>query len=168
MRERLFLSGRFYSPLSDAEGAEAALGVEWQPVRTVPVRLLAERRQAVGRDGRSAFALLAHGGVSEQPLVGAVTLDAYVQAGLVGLKSRDGFADGAVRLAAPVAGDVSVGIGVWGAVQPGVSRVDLGPNLSYRLPAFGDRIRVSADWRVRVAGDARPGSGPALTLSTDF
>jgi hypothetical protein len=168
LRDRLFLSGRFYTPLNDSAGAEAALGVEWQPLRTLPVRLLAERRQAVGRDGRSAFALLAHGGVSEQPLVGPVMLDAYVQAGMVGLKSRDGFADGAARLAVPVAGDVSVGLGAWGAVQPGVSRLDVGPHASYRLPAFGDRIRVSAEWRVRVAGDARPGSGPALTLSTDF
>ena len=168
LRERLFLSGRLYSPLDDAEGAEAALGVEWQPVRALPLRLLAERRQAVGRDGRSGFALLAHGGVSEQPLVGAVTLEAYGQAGVVGLTSRDGFADGSIRFAVPVAGEVSVGVGAWGAVQPGVSRLDLGPHASYRLKAFGDRIRVSADWRVRVAGDARPGSGPALTLSTDF
>jgi hypothetical protein len=132
------------------------------------VRLLAERRQAIGQDGRSAFALLAHGGVSDRPLVGPVTLDAYGQAGMVGLSSRDAFADGAVRLGLPVAEGFSLGIGAWGAAQPGTSRLDAGPQASYRLPGFGANMRLSAEWRVRVAGDAVPGSGPALTLSADF
>ena len=168
LTERLALSGRIYAPLNEPGGAEAALGVEWQPHRGIPVRLLAERRQALGADGRSAFAVLAHGGISEKPIYGRVTLDAYAQAGFVGLKSRDGFVDGAVRLGIPFAQDLSVGLGAWGAAQPGVSRLDVGPQASYRLPAFGEKVRISAYWRVRVAGNARPGSGPALTLSTDF
>jgi hypothetical protein len=168
LRQGLAVSGRAYAPIDEPEGAELALGIEWQPLRKVPVRVLAERRQAIGREGRSAFALLAHGGVSDQPVVGPVTLDAYAQAGVVGARSRDGFVDGAVRLGAPVAGDLSVGVGAWGAAQPGVSRFDVGPQASYRLPVLGATMRLSAEWRVRVAGDARPGSGPALTLSTDF
>jgi hypothetical protein len=168
LRNGLALSGRAYAPINEPEGAELALGIEWRPLRQVPVRVLAERRQAIGREGRSAFALLAHGGVSDQPLIGPVTLDAYAQAGVVGARSRDGFVDGAVRLGAPVAGDLSVGVGAWGAAQPGVSRFDIGPQASYRLPVLGATMRLSAEWRVRVAGDARPGSGPALTLSTDF
>ena len=168
LREQLFLSGRVYAPLGEPGGAEAAFGVEWQPLRSAPVRLLAERRQAIGREGRSAFALLAHGGVSEQPVIGPVRADAYAQAGLVGLESRDAFVDGAVRLSVAVAEDVTIGVGAWGAAQPGASRLDVGPHASYRLPAFSERVRVSAEWRLRAAGDARPGSGPALTLSTDF
>jgi hypothetical protein len=168
LRDNLSLSGRFYMPLNEPAGAEAALGVEWQPVRTMPLRLLAERRQAIGRDGRSAFALLAHGGVSERPVLGPLMLDAYAQAGLVGLKSRDQFADGAARLGVPLADDLIVGVGAWGAAQPGAARLDVGPHASYRLPAFGEKVRIAAEWRVRVAGDARPGSGPAFTLSTDF
>lgn len=168
LRDRLFISGRFYAPLNEPDGAEGALGIEWQPLRSVPVRLLAERRQAIGGGGRSAFALLAHGGLSERPVLGPVTLDAYAQAGVVGTKSRDAFADGAVRLSVPVGKGISIGAAAWGAVQPGVSRLDLGPQASYRLPALGGNLRVAAEWRVRVAGDARPGSGPALTLSTDF
>lgn len=167
LRERLLLSGRVSTPLARA-GAEAALGIEWQPLRAVPVRLLAERRQAVGRDGRSAFALLAHGGISDRPIVGPVLLDAYAQAGLVGGRSRDAFIDGAARLGVPVADGLSLGVGAWGAAQPGASRLDLGPQLSWRLPALGKKVRIAADWRVRIVGDARPGSGPALTLSTDF
>ena len=168
LRERLLLSGRASTPLARAAGAEAALGIEWQPLGAVPVRLLAERRQAIARDGRSAFALLAHGGVSDRPIVGPVLLDAYAQAGLVGVRSRDAFIDGAARLGVPVADGLSLGVGAWGAAQPGASRLDLGPQLSWRLPVLGDTVRVAADWRVRIVGDARPSSGPALTLSTDF
>jgi len=29
-------------------------------------------------------------------------------------------------------------------------------------------LRLSADWRIRIAGDAAPASGPAMTLSTSF
>ena len=168
LRERLLLSGRVSTPLARAAGAETALGIEWRPIRAVPVRLLAERRQAVGRDGRSAFALLAHGGISDRPIVGPVLLDAYAQAGLVGARSRDAFIDGAARLGVPVADGLSLGVGAWGAAQPGASRLDLGPQLSWRPPALGEKVRIAADWRVRIVGDARPGSGPALTLSTDF
>ena len=168
LRERFLLSGRVSMPLGRAAGAEAALGIEWQPFRAVPIRMLAERRQAVGRDGRSAFALLAHGGVSDRRVIGPVLLDAYAQAGLVGARSRDAFIDGAARVAVPVADGFSLGVGAWGAAQPGASRLDLGPQLSWRLPALDEKVRLSADWRVRVAGDARPGSGPAFTLSTDF
>lgn len=168
LRNALSLSGRVYAPLHRPEGAEAAVGVEWQPLGSVPVRLLAERRQAIGSDGRSAFAILAHGGVSDHPLIGRVTVDAYAQAGVVGLRTRDAFADGGVRLGMPLVQDLSIGVGAWGAAQPGASRLDAGPQVSYRLPVLGENIRISAEWRMRIAGDARPGSGPALTLSTDF
>jgi ribosomal protein L4 len=31
-----------------------------------------------------------------------------------------------------------------------------------------NNIKVHFDWRQKVAGNARPGSGPALTLAGDF
>lgn len=148
-------------------GAEAALGVEWQPSARLPVRLLAERRQALGADGRSAFALIAHGGISDAKAPGGLRLDGYGQAGIVGAASRDRFADGALRLSLPL-GRVKVGAGLWGAAQPGVSRLDAGPQAALRLPLGDGNVAVAIDWRLRIAGDARPGSGPSLTLSTDF
>lgn len=167
LTEQVALSGRVSTPLRRARGTEAALGIEVQPVRSLPVRILVERRQAIGEDGRSAFALLAYGGVSDRPVFGPLLLDAYAQAGMVGVESRAAFADGAVRLSLPVTERLSVGAGAWGAAQPGVARLDVGPQSSYRLP-IGRGARISAEWRVRVSGDARPGSGPALTLATDF
>jgi hypothetical protein len=36
------------------------------------------------------------------------------------------------------------------------------------MPVGRAGIRASAEWRFRVAGDAEPGSGPALTIGTAF
>ncbi|HEX9933021.1 MAG TPA: hypothetical protein VGB08_09290 [Allosphingosinicella sp.] len=163
----LALSARLYAPLRGREGAEAAAGLDWRPLAGVPVHILAERRQALGRDGRSAFALALHGGVSERRLPGGARLDAYGQAGIVGARSRDLFADGGARISVP-AGRVSLGGGLWGGTQPGATRLDAGPHASIRLPLAGEALRLSAEWRFRLAGDARPGSGPVLSLASDF
>lgn len=162
----LGLSGRVYLPLRRAAGAEAAAGLDWRPIASVPVNILAERRQALGGEGRSAFALTLYGGGS-RALPRGLRLDAYGQAGIVGIGRRDLFVDGAVRLAAPV-GPLEVGVGARGAAQPGAARLEAGPGLAWRLPLRGANVRIEADWRFRVAGGAAPGSGPALTLATDF
>jgi hypothetical protein len=44
----------------------------------------------------------------------------------------------------------------------------MGPHAELRLRLGTANASLSADWRFRVAGNARPGSGPALTLATDF
>jgi hypothetical protein len=163
----LALSLRAASALRRPAGAEAALGIDWKPSRRLPLHLLAERRQALGEEGRSAFAIAAYGGVSDAP-VGRFRIDAYAQAGFVGVRSRDGFGDGSIRVSLPLGRRVRLGAGAWAAAQPGVARLDLGPQAALRLPLAGRNVTVAADWRIRVAGEARPGSGPALTLATDF
>lgn len=160
------LGARFYLPLHHPAGAELAAGVDWQPLASLPVHVLAERRQRLGRNGRSAFAVTLYGGAGK-PLSPRLRLDIYGQAGMVGLRSRDLFADGALRLSRRV-GPVELGAGVWGAAQPGAARLDAGPGLSWHLPVARTELRLQADWRFRVAGDAAPGSGPALTLAADF
>lgn len=168
-RRPLSASLRAYSPLARPSEAEIAAGIEWQPIAALPVRLLAERREAVD-DGRSAFALVAHGGVGDRRLAGPLMLDAYGQAGMVGTRSRDAFADGfaLLSLAADRRGRFRIGAGLWGAAQLGVERLDAGPQAAILLPFEGGAFRLSADWRFRAAGDAEPGSGPTLTLSTSF
>lgn len=167
----LSISARLSGPLR-RKGAEAALGLEWQPVARAPVRILAERRQRVAGEGRSAFALLAHGGVSDRPVAGLLRLDAYAHAGVVGARSRDLFADGGLTLVRPLEvgrpQGPAVGAGMWGGAQPGASRLDVGPRLTTTLGAAPLRARVSLDWRFRVAGDAAPSSGPSLTIGADF
>lgn len=162
----LAISARAYAPLRDTSGAEAALGLDWKPVEGLPLHVLAERRQAIGREGRSAFALTAYGGVSDASL-GPLRIDAYGQAGMVGLRSRDLFADGSAKLSLPL-GPVKAGGGIWGAAQPGAEILEAGPQASVRLPVEGANLVLALDWRLRVAGDAQPSGGPTLTLGADF
>ncbi len=158
---------RTTSPVGGSSGAEVAGGVRMTPLRSIPVAFTIERRQSIsphGR-GRSAFALFAEGGLYRQPMPWDFTLDGYVQAGLVGLQSRDYFVDGAFAFTRPVWRRVSAGFGIWGGAQPGLYRVDAGPRVSIRVR---DNIYAHVDWRQRIAGTAAPSSGPALTLAADF
>jgi hypothetical protein len=148
-------------------GGEVAAGVRIQPVAGIPLWIDAERRQRIGRfgGGRNAFALFFEAGVYERPMPLHFTLDSYLQGGVVGLRSRDGFVDGALTLTRPVYRQFSAGLGVWGGAQPGVYRVDVGPRLTMRVRR---NLKVHVDWRQRLAGNAAPGSGPAVTLAGDF
>jgi len=148
-------------------GGEVAAGLRVQPFVSIPVWFTAERRQRLGRygGGRNAFALFAEGGVYDEPLPWRFTLDAYVQGGIVGLHSRDRFIDGALTMTRPVYKNFYAGLGAWGGAQPGLYRLDAGPRVTLRIR---NNMRVHLDWRQRLAGNARPGSGPALTLAGNF
>jgi hypothetical protein len=138
------LSARIYSPVARPRAVEAALGLEWKPVASLPVRLLAERRQAIGNSGRSAFALAAFGGVSEVTVAGPFRLDAYAQAGVVGAKSRDLFVDGSASIALPVAGNLSLGGSARrrsAADAPGADRGKERPDFCGLAGAGGGRRR---------------------------
>jgi hypothetical protein len=166
-RRPLSISARLYAPLERPQGAEAALGIDWQPIARLPLHILAERREKVGREGRSDFGVTVYGGGERRLLRGRLRLEAYGQAGVVGAEDRDLFADGSIRASTPI-GPVEIGAGAWGGAQPGVARLDIGPQASMRIPIGRTAVRASAEWRFRVAGDAQPGSGPAITLATDF
>ncbi len=147
-------------------------GLAFAPLAQVPVDVAIEHRFAVGKDGRTALAAMISGGVGDVVLPHGFRLEAYGQAGVVGTRRRDGFADGAVvvdhRLGADETSPLRLGALAAGAVQPGAARVDVGPRLTLRLPDVGAGSRIALDWRQRVAGDARPESGLALTLAADF
>ena len=156
-------------PLRRPRGAEAAAGLDWRPVAALPLHILAERRQALGR--RRPLGLRASRSMAAPAaaLPARLRLDAYAP----GRHRRP-------RVARPVrrrrgrafarrVGPVEVGAGAWGAAQPGAARLDAGPEpllaaAGRAAPTCGSQ----ADWRFRIAGDAAPGSGPALTLAADF
>ena len=148
-------------------GGEAALGVRVRPLVSLPLWLTAERRQRLGRfgGGRNDFALFAEAGLYQRSLPWRFSLDSYLQGGVVGVKARDLFVDGALTVTRPVYRNFSFGLGVWGGAQPGLSRLDAGPRVTMQMRK---NVKVHADWRQKLAGNARPGSGPALTLSGDF
>jgi len=147
-------------------GFEVAGGVRVQPLQSIPFWVTAERRQRVGQfGGRNAFAIFAETGLFQQPLPLELSLDAYLQGGVVGLRSRDLFVDGALAITRPVYRTLSAGFGVWGGAQPGLYRLDVGPRVSMQVRK---NVRVHFDYRHRLAGNALPGSGPAITLAADF
>ena len=159
---RLAVSLRLVSALQARE-REAIAAVEWHPP-AAPLRLLAERR--VGVAGmRGGWGLGAAGGVSERPLTFGTVLDGYLQAGVI--ERRGGYADGAVSVEHPLtrrgSTTLRLGVGAWGAAQRGAERIDVGPTATLRL----GRARATLAWRERVAGNARPGSGAALTIGID-
>lgn len=168
---KIAASLRFSSSAGGVRDAEAAASFRWQPFASVPVTLNLERREALGRwGGRSAFAAYLEGGLYQKPIALGFDLDAYAQAGLVGVNSRDWFADGSAALTRPIWRGLSGGVGLWAGGQRNgpdgaLYRVDGGPRLSL---AVRRNLRVHADYRQRIAGDALPRSGPALTIAGDF
>lgn len=164
------LTARLSGPLSDSHGAELALGGEWHPFARQPVWLGIERRIALGAHARNAWSAQIVGGFWKPDLPLGLVGEGYGQAGIVGLRNRDAFVDGQVRIAAPVGSPQGprIGVGLWGAAQPGVSRLDMGPVVAVPLTLGRQRVAASVEGRLRVAGDAAPRSGIALTLGTDF
>lgn len=166
---RIAIAARVASPLQ-GQGREAAIGVEWRPA-ALPVRLVAEQRVSLD-SGRGGPTLLAIGGFGPVPVAAGFRLEAYAQAGAVARGQVEGFADGAARATRVVAAlgraRIDLGGGAWGAVQRDAGRFDIGPTLGMGVPVAGRSLRMTLDWRQRVVGEARPGSGPALSVGTDF
>lgn len=166
---RVALAARIATPLA-GRGREAALGVEWQPTRA-PIRLVAEQRLSLD-GGRGGPTLMAIGGIGPTPVVAGFRLESYAQAGAIARDGVEAFADGAARLTRPVAslGDATLdlGVGGWGAAQRGAARLDVGPSIGLVVPVDRHAVRLTLDYRRRIAGDARPGSGVALSIGGDF
>ena len=165
----LAVTGRLTSPLQ-GRGREAALGIAWQPAG-LPVRVVAEQRIAID-GGAGGPSLLVAGGVSDLAIARGFRGEGYAQAGAIVRQGGELFVDGAARLFRPLAdaggAKFDLGLGAWGAKQRGAGRLDVGPSVALRLPLAAGGARIQLDWRQRVAGDARPGSGAALSFGADF
>ena len=173
-RHRPMATLRAAAALDGSGEREVALGLAVRPVSAVPVSLIAELRAT----------RLASGAIRARPAVSAVTElapvalplglrgQAYGQAGYVGGAGATAFADGELRIDRSVAlygaADLRLGAAAWGGAQDGAARFDIGPTVSLGLSGSGKAARLGLDWRLRVAGNAAPASGPALTLSAGF
>ena len=158
--------------LAGIDRPELALGLSARPIASVPVTAHAELRARDRRGGGVGIAPAAFvtAGHVEPDLPGRMRGEAYVQAGYVGGDFATGFVDGNARIARPIADPGGVRIaataGLWGGAQRGAARLDAGPGLTAETTIAGAPLRVSLDYRLRVAGNAAPDSGPVLTLST--
>jgi len=99
-------------------------------------------------------------------------LETYAQAGYVLGRNETYFFDGSATVQRPIADSdgrrLLAGAGLWAGGQRDIHRLDVGPRVSLDLPSGTSSTRISIDARVRVAGNARPGSGAALTVATSF
>jgi len=151
-----------------------ALGFSARPFPKLPVIAALEARLTEqGGVHRFQPAAMAITELPPFPLPQGWRGEAYGQAGYVGGTFATPFADGQFRADRGLFSvgrlEGRLGGGAWGGVQKGAGRLDAGPSATFAVPlgrgAFG---RVAVDWRFRIAGDADPGSGPAVTLSAGF
>ncbi len=152
---------------------EVAAGVRVAPVPAFPVRLHAELRAtrfATETQVRPSAYVTA--GIEETDLIADIEVRAYGQAGYVGGRYATGFVDGHAVAQKPVAqlgpARIGIGVGVWGGAQKGADRLDTGPSVSAEIDLAGAPVRLSADYRIQLAGTAAPGDGVAITLTTGF
>lgn len=149
---------------------ELAVGIRWRPRTAWPLLVSAERRfRGVGTD---SFALYVAGGLDDIDLPARFKLETYGQAGVVTGANAGHFFDAQVRadrrIMATSQLPLHIGAGMWTGGQRGTARLDIGPSLRTEFPIGQTSLRLTADWRFRVKGNAAPGNGPALTLSTGF
>lgn len=171
-RPALYLRGS--AALNGSREREGALGLSVRPIAGLPVVVAAEARlndQPTGRHVRSAAFAYTELPPVDLPL--GTRAEFYGQAGYVGGDFATAFADGQVKVDRRVLrvgrGELRAGGGVWGGAQKGASRLDVGPSAMLGMPLGGSAgLRVAADWRFRITGNAEPSSGPALTLSAGF
>jgi hypothetical protein len=167
-RPTLYLRGT--AALNGVREQEAALGASARPFGEVLMVAVVELRATRNNNGtgpRPAVAVISE--LPPQALPSGLQAEVYVQAGYVGGRDASAFVDGLVRLDHKLATRLRVGAGAWGGAQENASRLDLGPTASITL-SLGNfaGARLGLDWRFRVAGDASPDSGAALTLSAGF
>jgi hypothetical protein len=153
---------------------EVAAGLAARPIAGLPLSVAGEIRAYASRGHReirsAAFA------VTELPpaqLPFGLRGEVYAQAGYVGGRFATAFVDGQARVDTHVlilgpTSEVRAGGGVWGGAQKHTARLDVGPSATIGFQVGAVRSRLAIDYRWRVAGNARPKSGPALTISAGF
>lgn len=164
--------GRLSAALAPVSQGEFAMGTRIRPFSNVPLAMHAEQRFDATSGGVTGTAFFATGGTGPDVVVERLALETYAQAGYVLGRNETYFFDGSATVQRPIADfagqRLSLGAGLWTGGQRGIRRLDVGPRASLDLPLGGLSTRVAIDGRIRVAGNARPGSGAALTVSASF
>lgn len=154
-------------------GEELAAGLALRPIASLPLAVMGEVRATRIIDAttvRPAAAVVTELPAKDLPF--DLRGEIYAQAGWVGGRSKTAFLDGQARIDRRVGGldkaELRLGVAGWIGAQRGTNRLDLGPSLRLDLPVAGVNARLSADYRMRVAGSAAPGNGLAVTFSAGF
>src|SRR5690606_935396 len=139
----------------------------------VPLRVGVEMRLSrtnAGSEVRPALVTVTEFPPLDLPL--GVRGEVYAQAGYVGGTYATPFVDGQARVERQLvrlgAAEISAGAGAWGGGREGAARLDVGPTATVAIRVGEARGRLAVAYRFRVAGDAEPRRGPALTVSAGF
>ena len=143
--DRVHLAARISAPTANNRGKEAALALDVSPFVSLPLTLMVERRVALDSGGRNAFGVGMFGGLDREVLP-RIRLDGYGQVGIVGIRSRDLYADGAVR----VERELAVACGSVRAPDSGVA------HSRARLVSMSGR----SSWCMHRSVPCRSGSAP--------
>lgn len=164
---------RATTALAAGRESEIAAGLSARLVPGVPIAAHAELRVTRGAATTeirpAAFAVTE---ISPIDLPLGLRAETYVAAGYVGGDFATAFVDGQARVDRELIhfdlGSIRAGAGAWGGAQKGAARLDVGPSASLNVKLGAVPARVAVDYRLRAAGDAEPGSGVAVTLTTGF
>jgi len=159
--------------LDRSHDGDLAAGLAVRPLGKLPATIHGEvRLSSLGGKVEVRPAAFVAAGFDEQLGARGIASRGYVQAGYVGGRDATGFVDGSVVTEAHVLPlsepRLTAGAGAWGGVQRGTGRLDVGPTASMNLRLGDAKARLSADYRFRVAGNAAPAAGAAITLSAGF
>lgn len=159
----------------NGRSAQAALALTWRPVPAVHVA--AERLIRAGPKSRDAWTVrVAAGGEALRPPGRRAwnAWSAYGETGIVGTHRQDLYAASALRVGRGIGlsekVSLTLGGGLWASVQHydlTAHWVEVGPSAQLRLETKPP-VNVALDYRLRINGNADPGTGPALTVSTGF
>ncbi len=167
------LAVRTYRALIEARESQLGLGVSTRPIASMPIRSHLEIQTAVhpaDTEVRAAGFV-----TTELPAIelsDRVDAEVYAQAGYVSGTHASLFAQGQALVSRDLSefrlDNLRVGAGAWAGAQRGAERIDIGPSIHVTAQLADTPVRLSLDWRERIAGDALPPSGIAATVSTHF
>jgi hypothetical protein len=165
---------RAISALAGPRERELAAGLGARPLPRLPVSVAAEVRvheRRAGSETRAAAFAVTELAPVNLPL--GLRGELYAQVGYVGGRFATPFADGQLRVDRILAGrrggsELRLGGTLSGWAQRRAGRLDIGPSATLSFPLGTAHSRLALDYRLRVAGDAEPANGPALTFSAGF
>lgn len=163
---------RASTALSSRGQEELAIGIKSKPIRNVPISFFTEQRFGAGQYGNRGTAIYLAGGTGPDIVLPDTSLETYGQMGFIFAREDSYFFDASAALQKQVikrgGHKITAGAGVWASGQEGATRVDIGPRVKFHVPVGQVNMQVSVDWRERIGGNAHPGSGASVTLSTGF
>ncbi|APG61829.1 hypothetical protein LPB140_02145 [Sphingorhabdus lutea] len=159
-----------------ANDKDASLGISYIPSPALPLSINAEYRAR--NNGAHGPILFAAGGKDNIKLTQNIRASGYAQAGYYFGTRQGAFGDANFKITRQVFTKnklgVNLGGGIWAAgqyeraPQDKIARIDIGPTINFHLKPNNSNIQLSADWRMRIAGNAANKSGPAITISAGF